>query len=381
MKVAVVGAGPAGLFFARLLKKAHPDWSVDLFEQGPRGATWGFGVGLGSRVMREIEALDPPVHTAIVDAMDFGSRQLFRLEEEEFTVDYAEPLGAVERLTLLRILGSAAEECGVRIHYGTRQEDGEQLTARYDLVVGADGAGSSLRTQHGAALGTSTYELTNRFAWYGVATALRPMALVFRTAAGGTFVAHYYAYTPTMSTFIAECDEATWQGTGMDRMSDAERKSLIETVFAAELQGHALVENRSIWRRFPVVTNRRWTDGNLALLGDALQSAHFSIGSGTRLAMEDAAALFAAVTHAPSSIGAALQRFEDTRRPARDTFGEAARKSFEWYERVAEHMDQPILDFIHDFLTRTGRIDDERLRTYAPQFLNAYRKHKEACAA
>ncbi len=381
MRVAIIGAGPAGLYFARLLQRAGSGHQVEVFEQGPRGATWGFGVGLGSRVMREIETLDPPVHSAIVSAMDFGTRQLIRLEERNFTIEYPEPLGAIGRLGLLGILADAAEERGVLLRYDHREDDVDRLAADYDLVVAADGIGSSLRAQRSSALGLSAYELTNRFAWYGVATALRPMALVFRTYSGGVFIGHYYPYNATMSTFVAECDAATWSLFSMETMSDQERKVLMETVFAPELKGRVLVENRSIWRCFPVVTNQRWSDGNLVLLGDALQSAHFSIGSGTRLAMEDAAALFAAITQAGPDIGAALARFEVIRRPARHTFGEAARKSFEWYERIASHMDQPILDFIHDFLTRTGRINDERLRTYAPNFLEAFQKHQAARAA
>ena len=376
MRVAIVGAGPAGLYLARLLQRAGDDHQVEVFEQGIRAATWGFGVGLGSRVMREIETLDPSVHGAIVAAMDFGARQLIRLEEQDFVIEYPEALGAIERLQLLRILADAAEQSGVRLHYNHREEDVDRLAAEYDLVVAADGIGSSLRAQRRAAFGTSAYELTNRFAWYGVTSALHPMALVFRRYSGGVFIGHYYAYNATMSTFVAECDAATWSLFGMGGMLDHERKVLMETVFARELDGQPLIENRSIWRRFPVVANQRWSDGNLVLLGDALQSAHFSIGSGTRLAMEDAAALFAAIKQVGTDIVAALALFEAIRRPARHTFGEAARKSFEWYERISGYMDQPILDFIYDFLTRTGRIDDARLRTYAPNFVEAFRKHQ-----
>ena len=375
MKVLGGGAGPAGLYFARLLKRANPGHAVTVVEQGARGASWGFGVGLGGRAMREIETLDPEVHRAILDAMDFDDRQLFRVDGQEFTVEYPAAMGAVERLTLLRILAAAAEEAGVELRYGQRLDDLDAAAGRYDLVVASDGINSSSRMQRQAAFGTRSHELTNRFAWYGVAAALRPMALVFRTVGGGAFIGHYYAYGPQASTFVAECDAASWTGTGMDAMTDAERKALFERVFAAELDGHKLVENRTTWRRFPVVTNERLSDGNVVLLGDSLRSAHFSIGSGTRLAMEDAAALFAAFAETGADVARALARFEALRRPARDLFGEAARRSFEWYETVATRMDQPILAFIHEFMGRTGRIDDRRMAAYAPRFFQEYQRH------
>ena len=374
MNVLVVGAGPAGLYFARLFKRANPDCAVTVVEQGSRDAAWGFGVGLGGRAMREIASLDPAVHRAILAAMDFDDRQLFRLDEQEYVVDYPQAFGAVERLTLLRILAAAAEEVGVVLRYGHREDDLDAAAKAHDLVVASDGVNSSLRAQRQASFGTRSYELTNRFAWYGVAAALRPMALVFRTIGGGAFIGHYYAYGAQASTFVAECDTAAWVGTGMDRMTDAERRVLFEQVFAPELEGRPLVDNRSNWRRFPVVTNERFASGNVVLLGDSLRSAHFSIGSGTRLAMEDAATLFAAFAETGQDVPRALARFEALRRPARDLFGEAARRSFEWYETVATRMDQPILAFIHEFMGRTGRIDDRRMAAYAPGFFEQYQQ-------
>lgn len=378
MRVAIVGAGPAGLYFARLLKRTDPGASVTIFEQGARGATWGFGVGLGGRTMREIEMADPAIHRAIADAMTFGSQQLIRLGSQDFILDYNEPLGAIERLTLLRILAAAAAESGVDIRYDQRRDDLDRLTDEHDLVVAADGINSSLRGQRADRFGTHVHELTNRFAWYGVARALRPMALVFRNLEQGAFIAHYYPYADGKSTFVAECDPQAWQRTGMDRMSNAERKSFVEKIFAPELQGQSLVDNHSIWRRFPVVTNDRYAAGNVVLLGDSLRSAHFSIGSGTRLAMEDAAALNQALTETGLRVAPALGRFEQIRRPGRDALGEAGRRSFEWYEQVADYMRLPLMDFIHAFLTRTGRVDDRRLQTYVPQFFRAYQQHRQA---
>lgn len=375
MRIAVAGGGPAGLYFARLVAKARPDFAVTVFEQNPRGATWGFGVGLGGRSMREIEALDPEVHARLVEAMTFGGgEQNIHLNGEDYLIGYSDRMGAIARLTLLDVLETVCEEAGVSIRHEERIENVEAL-AGYDLIVAADGVNSALRRAREDQFHTEAYQLTNHFAWYGVGARLDPSALVFRTHEGGTYVGHYYPYSPTMSTFVAECDRATWVRHGLESKTDAERRERMEAIFAPELRGASLIENRSMWRQFPVVTNRCWFAGNLVLLGDSLRSAHFSIGSGTRLAMEDAAALASAVIEA-DSVERALHRFVETRSAGRAMFGEAAERSFRWYENVAGNMRQPMLPFIYDFLTRTGRISDERLGRYAPQFWADYRAYK-----
>jgi len=178
-----------------------------------------------------------------------------------------------------------------------------------------------------------------------------------------------------MSTFVAECDAATWKATGLAGMSDDQRRAYMEHVFAPELMGMPLIDNRSIWRNFPVITNKAWSVGNIVLIGDALMSAHFSIGSGTRLAMDDAAALFEAVQQS-SDVSVALKTFDEIRRPWREQFGAAAEKSFNWYERLSEIMNQEPIDFVYDFLTRTERIDDIRLAEYAPKFFGMYSEAK-----
>jgi len=248
------------------------------------------------------------------------------------------------------------------------------------LIGAADGVNSTLRRERATELGTATRTLTNHFAWFGVGRAMAPNALVFRNALGGRFVAHYYAYTHDMSTFVGECDDVTWQAAGFDRMNDTERRASLEEVFAPELNGASLVENRSIWRQFPAVTNDKWYHDNIVLIGDALRSAHFSIGSGTRLAMEDAQSLFEACARS-KQLKDALERFVTSRKLARDQFGEAAERSFEWYERLKAVMAQPAIDFAHDFLTRTGRVTDARLESYAPSFAALYRSRQTVTEA
>lgn len=375
MRVVIVGAGPAGLFFARLLKRSQPDADVRVYEQSSEGATWGFGVGLGGSVLGEIASLDSYVHDNMAAAMFFAKEQCIILEGQQLTFEYGQTTGAISRLKLLQILADACQRAGVILNFESKVVALDELPTA-DLIVAADGVNSRLREAQAAAFGTKRSLLTNRFAWYGVAKRLYPSGLVFRRYMGGTFVGHYYAFDDCFSTFVAECDAATWHRFGLETMTDDERRHLIERVFVAELGGAKLISNHSVWRRFPVTTNRRYASGNLVLLGDCLQSAHFSIGSGTRLAMEDAAALHQAVDGCGNDIMRALRLFEKSRRPKREQFGAAARRSFEWYEAIATHMEQPLIPFVHDFLTRTGRITDERLQSYAPGFDETWRAYR-----
>lgn len=379
MRIAIVGGGPAGLYLARLLKRHDQATQVTVYEQNQPDATFGFGVGLGGKAREQIRQLDAEVHDRITAAMVFNNRQNIHLNGHDTLLEYGVTNGAIERLNLLRILQDACREVGVELRHAQRIESLDDV-AECDLLVGADGVNSAVRRLHGEAFGTSVRHLTNHFAWYGVGRPMRPNALVFRRTAGGHFVGHYYAYTATMSTFVAECDAATWTTSGMDEMTDDERRAEIERIFAPELAGDPLIDNRSIWRNFPVITNAHWSVGNAVLLGDALMSAHFSIGSGTRLAMDDAGALFTAVRDSGDDVPAALARFVERRRPVRENFRQAAERSFLWYERLPEIMAQSPVDFVYDFLTRTGRVDDSRLATYCPGFFELYRRHRAEAA-
>ena len=371
MRVAVVGAGPGGLYFSRLLKHRRPSARIDIFEQNPAGATFGFGVTLGGSSLGRLAQADPVLVRRLSEAMVFNADQAIVLNDEAVPVAYAKPGGSIARLKLLQILQQACAEVGLTIRHD-RQVQARRDLQGYDLIVASDGVNSALRNERSQTFGTRCRTLTNHFAWFGVGKALSPNALVFREAHGGRFIAHYYTYDTAMSTFVAECDAETWTRAGLERMSDLQRRQVFEEVFAPELQGAELIENRSIWRQFPAITNARWFDGETVLIGDALRSAHFSIGSGTRLAMEDAQELVEALCE-QSVVADALALFVQRRRPVRDRFGEAAERSFDWYEQVKVAMRQPPLNFTHDFLTRTGRVDEERLHSYAPAFAERYR--------
>ena len=225
--------------------------------------------------------------------------------------------------------------------------------------------------------GASVTYLANRFAWFGTSKVYDTLTQTFRHTPIGDFNAHHYRYAPGRSTFIVEVDEATFVRAGFERMADAESRSICEKVFADALDGHPLISNNSIWRRFPQVWSNHWHHGKYVLIGDALHTAHFSIGSGTRLAMEDAIALERALAEHGDDVAAALPAFEAARRPIVEKLVTAANGSAAWYERFAEHMELAPVDFAMSYIMRSGRIDIERLRKLSPRFVERYERERK----
>jgi 2-polyprenyl-6-methoxyphenol hydroxylase-like FAD-dependent oxidoreductase len=271
---------------------------------------------------------------------------------------------AIGRLKLLGLLQQQAASIGVAPQYGT------QITTpsmEYDLVVAADGANSTVRGWRN--FGTTVKPLSNKFAWFGTTKPFATLTQTFVENEHGTFNAHHYRHSERMSTFVLECDAETWTLAGFERMSEAQTLRYAERLFAPTLEGHALVSNKSIWRNFPNVRNEGWSSGNVVLIGDALRTAHFSIGSGTRLAMEDAIALVKALEAEPRTDNA-LKSFEAARRPIVEKLVAAADASGAWYERFPEHMKLAPREFAWSYIERSGRIDPERLRKTSPRFVD-----------
>ena len=245
-----------------------------------------------------------------------------------------------------------------------------------DLVVGADGVNSLVRRSFADEFGASVTYLANHFAWFGTGQRYDTLTQTFRHTPIGDFNAHHYRYAPGRSTFIVETDEASFARAGFERMEESESRSLCQKIFADALGGHPLISNNSIWRRFPLVRNAHWHHGKYVLIGDALHTAHFSIGSGTRLAMEDAIALDRALAEHGDDIAAALPAFEATRRPIVDKLVAGANGSAAWYENFAEHMELVPADFAMSYITRSGRVDLERLRKLSPRFVERYERER-----
>lgn len=380
MRIAVVGGGPAGLFFARLARRHDPSIEIEIFEQNPASATYGFGVTLAGAARDRLSRADEEVHDRLAACMVFGNVQGIELNDERILIRYAGSGGAIARLQLLEVLEDCCSEVGLVVNHEKRIENAGDL-AGFDLIVGADGANSTVRSIWEENFQPRGKLLGNRYAWYGVNKALMPNALSFRMAEGGCFIGHYYAYTRDRSTFVAECDARSWTEAGLDAMSDAERKALIERVFEIELQGEALMENNSVWRRFNAVTVDNWFHDKAVLIGDALRVAHFSVGSGTRIGMDDAVALFESLKAHGSNVPALLTSFVESRKPTRDLFTRATMKSYEWYEDVRNEMQVEIADFAYNFLTRTGRVDADRLKSFAPSFYERYVESRKSNTA
>jgi 2-polyprenyl-6-methoxyphenol hydroxylase-like FAD-dependent oxidoreductase len=230
-----------------------------------------------------------------------------------------------------------------------------------------------VRDHQAREFGTRIYYLQNRVAWFGTTRHFPYPELCFKRYSGGHFVMAAYAFSENMSTFVAECDEATCQRLGLESMSEDEQREFTETVFGDELQGHSLIGNKSAYRRLPVVRNRQWHAGNRVLIGDALHSTHPSIGSGTRMAMEDSIALADALAFHRGDVNAGLVEFRRSREAAKAKLVLASEKSFNWYEKFDRKVDElNAVDFVFDFLMRTGRISKERLIDEYPSFMNRY---------
>ena len=377
MRIAVLGGGPGGLYFAYLWKTRDPESHVDLFEQNAAGATWGFGVVFSDEALDFLRADDPEVVDAITPCMESWQNITLNLRGENVEIDGV-GFSSIGRIELLKILQARAHDAGVAAHYETIVQSVDQLID-YDLIVAADGLNSLVRRSFEGDFGTSLSYSSNKFAWYGTSKRFETLSQTFVATERGAFNAHHYRYSPSMSTFLIECDRATWQAYGFAYKTVDESKAICEDVFAEALGERLLVSNKSVWRNFPWVWNEHWSYKNMVLIGDALHSAHFSIGSGTRLAIEDAIALARAL-EAEAHVATALARYEAERKPVVKKLVTAARTSADWYEHFAEHMKLDLMDFAYSYITRSGRIDDSRLRSMSPNFMARYEAAKQAGA-
>lgn len=365
MKMLIAGAGPAGLYLAYLVKRQLPAWELRIVEQNPRDSTFGFGVVFSDRALEFLRGDDPETYDHITPAMETWTDITVVLRGTPVVIDGI-GFSAIGRLKFLQLLRAQLESAGVAVEYEKSLGEAGDMDA-YDLVVAADGANSTVRKS--ADFGTSVTPLTNKFAWFGTRRAFGTLTQTFVENEAGHFNAHHYRHAADMSTFVFECDSATWARAGFERMDEAATLAYCEKVFAFTLHGHTLVSNKSIWRNFPNVRNRRWVSGNRVLIGDAQRTAHFSIGSGTRLAMEDAIALVNALSQHKRSIPDSLAAFEAVRRPIVEKLVAAADASADWYERFPEHMKLAPREFAWSYIQRSGRVDPERLRKISPRFV------------
>ena len=284
------------------------------------------------------------------------------------------------RIGLLKVLQGACRRVGVDLRFGQRVTDLSAF-ADADVVVAADGSNSAVRSMHANAFRPSIEQRRNKFAWYGTHQLFHPVSLVFRETEYGVFIAHCYQYSRDLSTFLVEVDPETWQRAGLDRKSEDESRRLCGEIFRSELGSNELLSNRSLWFQAGITRNESWTHGNIVLLGDACRTVHFSLGSGTRMAMQDAIALHQALVRHGSDIQAAFREYEAVRRPATSNFQSAADRSLDWYETVRARMHLDPVSFAYDYMRRTGRVSHDALRQRDPRFIAAYEEAGQAAAA
>jgi len=374
IRIAILGAGPAGLYLSYLLKRRRPDADIIVIEQNPADATFGFGVVFSDRALEFLREGDAETFAAIAPQMETWDDMTLVHRNERVVIDGV-GFAAIGRLKLLQLLQQRLHAVGVAPDF-SRTATSLDAYDDADLVVGADGVNSLVRRTFAEQFGASVSYLANHFAWFGAAQVYDTLTQTFRHTPIGDFNAHHYRYAPGRSTFIVETDEATFARAGFARMEDSESRSFCQKVFADALGGKTLISNNSMWRRFPLVWNRSWHYGKYVLIGDALHTAHFSIGSGTRLAMEDAIALDRALAEHGDDIAAALPAFEAARRPIVEKLIIGANASAAWYERFAEHMEMAPAEFAMSYITRSGRIDIERLRKLSPRFVARYEQER-----
>ncbi|MDH3387410.1 MAG: FAD-dependent monooxygenase [Gammaproteobacteria bacterium] len=376
-RVEIIGAGPAGLYTAILIKSAMPDTRVRVSEQNPADATFGFGVVFSDQALDFLQADDPETHALITPLMERWRNMTLSLAGERVVLDGI-GFAAIGRLRLLEILQQRAREVGVEMRFDHRLEAPAELEADADLVVGADGLNSLLRDYDESAFAPSLDYFGNHFAWFGAPRAFDTLTQTFVRGPLGPLNAHHYRYAPAMSTFIVECNPASFDAYGFADMDESASARACAELFADALGGAPLLTNKSMWRRFPRLWCERWVAGRRVILGDAAHTAHFSIGSGTRLALEDSTALVKALKEC-EGLDIALQDFQRLRQPIARKIVDAANTSARWYDDFARRMELPLYEFAYSYLTRSGRIERERLHRISPNFMAAYEAYLESC--
>ena len=371
--IEILGAGPAGLYAAILLKSAMPAARVRVSEQNPADATFGFGVVFSDQALDFLRADDPQTHALITPLMQRWRNMTLSVGGERITLDGI-GFAAIGRLELLQILQRRAGELGVELCFERRIEDLNEIERDADLVIGADGLNSLLRRSDEAAFAPTLEHFNNYFAWFGTPREFATLTQSFIAGPQGPLNAHHYRYAAARSTFIVECDPAAFEAYGFGGMDETESARVCGNLFFSVLDEAPLLVNQSHWRRFPRLWCENWVAGNRVLLGDAAHTAHFSIGSGTRLALEDAIALVAALRD-HDALDTALAAFQRQRQPIARKIVDAANTSARWYDDFAARMALPPMEFAYSYLTRSGRIDDTRLRELSPRFMAAYENY------
>jgi len=370
MKIHIVGGGPAGLYFASLMKKAWPQTQITVFERNRPDDTFGFGVVFSDETLDTFETYDRESYRAIIGHFAYWDDIEIHFRGTRHRIGGNGFCGC-SRTTLLKILGRRARALGVDVKYQVEAEPFDPAIFDADLVVAADGSNSRLREHFAARLQPTIALRPNFFSWMGSTRPFDAFTFFFRETEHGIFIAHCYQYEPQRSTWIIEADPQTFARAQLDALDEQASARFVERVFADELGGHRIITNRSIWRNFPSIRCERWVTDNIVLIGDAKATAHFSIGSGTKLAMEDAIALYEAFRATGGrDVGAALAQFEASRRDEVEKTQHAADVSLVWFEHVNRFWNMHPTRFAFGLMTRSKAITYDNLALRAPQFVH-----------
>jgi anthraniloyl-CoA monooxygenase len=378
MKITIVGGGPAGLYFGLLMKKRDPRHEVTILERNPRDNTFGWGVVFSDQTLSYLERPDQETYRAIDGLLERWNNVDIVHRGEKITIR-GNRFSGLARIDLLHVLQKRCIDLGVDLRFETpieRIADLDDLQ-RADLLVGADGIKSVVRERFAAEFEPSFLEHRNKYIWYGTPRLFHGLTLTFRENRDGLYIGHSYKFSKERSTFIVECDPESWERAGFGEKSETETRLYLEEVFADDLSGEPLLSNASRWLNFVTVRNRCWHTsghtGNTVLLGDALHTAHFSIGSGTKLALEDAIALADAFAE-HGEVKPSLAAFETARRPAIERYQDAALRSLAWFEVAKEDLGLDPLSFAYKAMTRSDKVDHENLKKRDPEFVAAYER-------
>ena len=366
MRIVSIGGGPAGLYFAILMKKARPETEITVFEKNRPDDTFGWGVVFSDETLGTFEREDPESMARI--------RRSFRYWGEiethfggQVVTSTGHGFCGLSRKTLLMILHERCRELGVDLRFSSEVTDIEAVRREADLVLGADGVNSAVRALYAESFRPSIDWRKCKFCWLGTDKTLRAFTFIFEQNEHGLFQVHAYPFQEGRSTWIVECREETWKKAGLDRASEEETVAYCERLFAKYLDGHQLLTNRSIWRTFPTIVNERWYHDNVVILGDAAHTAHFSIGSGTKLAMEDAIALADTFKRlGTADVPAALRAYQEARYDESRRLQRVAQTSLEWFESSARYQDQAPEVFSFNLMTRSKRITYDNLALRDP---------------
>ncbi|WP_405714377.1 FAD-dependent monooxygenase [Streptomyces xanthophaeus] len=378
MRVAVIGGGPGGLYFAALAQQLSPEWEITVWERNARDDAFGFGVVFSDETLDGIAQADPAVFAAMSAEFARWSDIDVRYGGDVH-VSGGHGFAALDRNRLREILQKRCADLGVAVHYGTEAPPVGELSAGYDLVVAADGIRSTARETYASSFRPDLDERHCRYMWLSTDRVFEAFTFIVERQDFGTIQVHAYPYDDKRSTFIVEIAEDDWRRAGFEALADREfargesdeaSVRRCEEILAEHLDGHRLIPNASKWIRFTTVRNVSWRHGNVVLLGDAAHTAHFSIGSGTKLAMEDALAL-AACLHEHSDVTSALAAYETERRPVVESTQRAAQASLEWFENIGRYTDQEPPQFAFNLLTRSRRVTYDNLRVRDEEFTTA----------